>query len=198
MSKYDHLHFERLYEEEIDPWRFRDSDYEADKYQKTIDALPPGTFSLCLELGCSIGVLTRLLAEKCDRIIAIDTSEKAIREAEKACAGLRVDFRQAHLPKGRLGQGMDLVVASEVLYYLEPDALSELAKRLSEAVKPSAVCIGVHWTGSTDYPLGADEACELFATQANLTSLDRLDMANYRLDVWQFPDSCALSDRYPR
>jgi len=189
MSTYDQRHFEALYDGEIDPWRFRESEYEARKYRATIEALPSQRFSKCLELGCSIGVLTRMLADCCDAIVAVDTSAKALSEARNACFHLPVDFRRAHLPEGDFGEGFDLVVASEVLYYLDPPALTRLARRLSRVVQPGAVCVAVHWTGETDYPMTADAAVQLFEREAALERVEQRITEHYRLDVWGFSDS---------
>lgn len=187
MSTYDKAHFDRLYEADIDPWHFRKSAYEAEKYRATIDAFPQPRFSKCLELGCSIGVLTKLLAARCDAIVAIDTSARALEEAKKICAGLNVDFRQAYLPEGEIGEGYDLVVASEVLYYLDAPSLGALATRLAGLVKPGATCIGVHWTGPTDYPLSGDHATQLFQMESDLARVSHATTDQYRLDVWTFP-----------
>jgi hypothetical protein len=133
-------------------------------------------------------VLTGQLAQRCDATIAIDTSARALEEASKVCAGLNVDFRRAYLPEGDLGDGFDLVVASEVLYYLDEPSLLTLAARLGGVVKPGATCIAVHWTGPTDYPLSGDRATELFQREAGLRRVDHTRTPKYRLDVWTFPD----------
>ena len=71
MSTYtDPAHFDRLYGADPDPWKFATSDYERDKYAATLAALPDRRFTRCYEVGCSIGVLTRQLAPRCDAILA--------------------------------------------------------------------------------------------------------------------------------
>ena len=66
--------FERLYHESPDPWGYRTSDYEREKYAATLAALPKRSHGLCLEVGCSIGVLHRpaggsLRARRRDRLL---------------------------------------------------------------------------------------------------------------------------------
>lgn len=187
MSNYDHAHFEQLYEKDIDPWQFCSSAYEAAKYRATLNALPSGRFSRCLELGCSIGVLTKELAQRCDTVVGVDTSARALQEAAARCKGLDVRFVQAHLPAGDFGENFDLIVASEVLYFLDADALQSLAGRLVAAASPHALCVGVHWTGSTDYPLSADEASEQLQKLAHLERIAHTETETYRLDLWRFP-----------
>ena len=59
-------HFQCLYQANPDPWGFRTSAYEQTKYRQTLSALGDRHFTSGLEVGCSIGVLTRVLAERCD------------------------------------------------------------------------------------------------------------------------------------
>ena len=74
--------FERRYRLDPDPWSYETSDYERVKYQRTLAACGPGPFSTAIELGCSIGVFTALLAPRCRRVVAIDGSATAIARAQ--------------------------------------------------------------------------------------------------------------------
>ncbi len=71
-------YFEQLYVRDPDPWRFATSGYERDKYAATLAALPNRRFASGFEVGCSIGVLTRQLAERCDALLAADGSPTAL------------------------------------------------------------------------------------------------------------------------
>ena len=62
---HDAEHFRRLYARSADPWGFRTSGYEQEKYRRTIAALGERRFRSGFEPGCSIGVLTRMLATRC-------------------------------------------------------------------------------------------------------------------------------------
>lgn len=115
----DQTYFETLYARSPDPWEFRTSLYERRKYRATVDILPRTRYRRALEVGCSIGVFTRLLAERCDGLLALDTSSRALAEAERDNADLgHVEFRLATLPREFPGGQYDLIVLSEVLYYL--------------------------------------------------------------------------------
>ncbi len=74
-------YFEEKFRADIDPWNFRTSSYERAKYQATINALTRVRYGHALEVGCAIGVLSKLLATRCDRLLALDGSETAIAEA---------------------------------------------------------------------------------------------------------------------
>ncbi len=67
-SSLDRSYFETLYSQSVDPWDFRTSPYEQRKYAATLDILSRPRYARALEVGCSIGVLTRLLAGRCDRV----------------------------------------------------------------------------------------------------------------------------------
>jgi len=64
-------YFDALYAASPDPWAFETSAYERAKYAATLDALPARRYRRALEVGCSIGVLTRQLADRCDIKISI-------------------------------------------------------------------------------------------------------------------------------
>ena len=100
--------------------------------------------------------------------------------------GLRnVEFAQMFVP-GDWPQGeFDLVVLSEVVYYLDADDVAKLAARLSQTLAPRGNIVMVHWTGETNYPLSGDEAAELLITRLEgLVEVIRRDRRpEYRLDV---------------
>lgn len=190
MSRFDRTYFESLYERNPDPWKFRDSAYEQGKYAVTIASLARPHYAKALELGCSIGVLTQRLAGICDEVVAVDTSTRALAAARASCSGMNVDFRQAHLPDGDWGTGFDLVVLSEILYYLDVRALERLARRVEDAMLAGAECIAVHWIGETDYPLSGDRASELFLKLWPGPSLLHRRTTHYRIDGWRPRETC--------
>jgi 2-polyprenyl-3-methyl-5-hydroxy-6-metoxy-1,4-benzoquinol methylase len=155
-------YFEDKYKADIDPWQFRTSDYERDKYRATLRSLSRENYAAGLEVGCSIGVLTKLLSFRCVNLLAIDTSETAI-EAAKSMNDSNVSFRRATLPKDFPAGTFDLIVLSEVLYYFEKADLERVAQSCSGAIARDGEIVLCHWLGETDYPLTGTEASELFA-----------------------------------
>lgn len=191
--RYDHGFFEKLYTEHDDPWAVLTSDYEQDKFDATLGALQRDTYSNALELGCSIGALTRRLAPRCKALTAVDTSPAALRRARLHCPDAHVSFVQAHLPDGDWHGPYDLVVLSEVLYYFPVPALVRLADRLSHVVTRHTEVISVHWTGDTDYPLSGDRATELFQSLLRAQVRQRVRHPSYRLETWSM-EQAALPD----
>jgi 2-polyprenyl-3-methyl-5-hydroxy-6-metoxy-1,4-benzoquinol methylase len=157
-------YFEEKYKANIDPWQFRTSEYERDKYQATMASLSKDRYASALEVGCSIGVLTRLLSPRCNGLLAIDASATAIEEA-KSINGGSVTFRVANLPAEFPEGTFDLIVLSEVLYYFDKSDLAHVTRLCSDAISQDGEIVLCHWLGETDYPLTGAEASELFARQ---------------------------------
>nr|MBA3572624.1 class I SAM-dependent methyltransferase [Pyrinomonadaceae bacterium] len=179
-------YFDRLYARCADPWDFETSPYEAAKYAATLAALPRPRYANPLELGCSIGVLTQLLAQRCERLLATDVSEAALAQARVRCADLpRVIFDRrdisANFPDGRF----DLILISEVGYYFSPPDLESLRAKIATVLAPRGHLLLVHYTGETNYPLAADAVHETFLAWKGRTwshlKTNRSD--RYRLDM---------------
>jgi 2-polyprenyl-3-methyl-5-hydroxy-6-metoxy-1,4-benzoquinol methylase len=179
-------YFEALYAQDGDPWKFASSEYEAEKYARTLAALPEARYGAALEIGCSIGVLTRQLATRCERLVAIDAAPTPLAEARRRCQGLaNVEFAQMFVP-GEWPQGVfDLILLSEVIYYLDAADVAKLAKRVEAALAARGTVVLVHWTGETDYPLTGDQAAESFmqALQDRIEVVGFARRPEYRLDV---------------
>ena len=179
-------YFEGMYADNADPWRFATSDYEREKYAATIAALPKAHYRSAVEIGCSIGVLTRQLAARCDAILGTDVVAAALASA-RALNGDRpnVRFEQGAVPKDWPEGRFDLVVLSEVTYFLDRPDVARLARKVEGALEPDGDIVLVHWLGLTDFPLSGDEAPEAFiAETAGFTRILRQERtADYRLDV---------------
>ena len=65
-------HFEARYAADPDPWDFEGSAYERAKYERTLAALGERRYASAFEAGCSIGVFTAMLADRCDELLAVD------------------------------------------------------------------------------------------------------------------------------
>ena len=178
-------HFDRLYADNKDPWDFETSPYERDKYAATLAALPAPHYSSVLEVGCSIGVFTRSLAARADAVLAVDVAEAALVRAREICAGLdHVRFERLVLPEDWPGESYDLIIWSEVLYYLGGLPQIEQAARLSrQALLPGGAIVLVNWRGPTDGYCTGEQAADTFLAAAGLRPLHHVREEKYRLDV---------------
>ena len=182
-------YFDAVYAADPDPWRFETSAYEATKYADTVDALGDRRFASAFEIGCSIGVLTRSLATRCELLLAVDISEAALRQARQRCTDLpqvellRIDVAQ-EFPQRRF----DLVVMSEVGYYWSRPDLERVLERIEASLLPGGLLLLVHWTPVVaDYPLRGDDVHDAALGRATATGEMRpvsgWRRENYRLDL---------------
>jgi len=179
-------YFEAKYAADPDPWQFGSSDYEARKYAATLAALPGIRFERALEAGCSIGVLTALLAERCDALLAFDVAEIALVQARIRNADHpHVRSERRSLPRDWPTGTFDLMVFSEVLYYLDRADLLRVAAATRGGLSLDGAVLLVHWLGPTDYSLTGDAASELFiGALADVCSVTRSERKlEYRLDL---------------
>jgi LmbE family N-acetylglucosaminyl deacetylase/protein-L-isoaspartate O-methyltransferase len=152
----DQQYFDALYERNPDPWRFATRWYEKRKRAITLASLPAERYASGLEIGCSIGLLTADLAERCDRLLAVDVAEAAVRQARQRAPLATVEQRDVtrDYPEG----SFDLVVLSEVGYYLSTPALARLLTAIAASLSPTGVLVACHWRHPVaDYPLSGDE-----------------------------------------
>lgn len=179
-------YYDALYTADPDPWQFASSPYERGKYTLTLNAMPKSRYRSALEVGCSIGVLTRSLASRCDAVLALDAAPTPIVEARNRCVGLsNVRFEQMFVPDEWPGGVFDLILLSEVIYYLSRTDVGRLAARVLTALPRGGSVILVHWIGPTNYPLSGDEAAGLFIERVRPTCVvKRADRyRQFRLDV---------------
>ncbi len=181
-------YFDSLYAGDPDPWGFASSEYESAKYAATLAALPNARYQSALEVGCSIGVFTRMLAERCEALLAIDPAERALGAARRRCrANPNVTFNRMAAPNQWPLGWFDLIVLSEVVYYFTRPQTARLADCIETTLRPGGHVILVHWLGETDYPLSGDEAADaLLGDAASFTKLLRQERTpEYRLDLLQ-------------
>ena len=110
--------FESLFAEGDDPWRYT-TPYEQVKYAQSLALLPKARFRRALEMACAEGHFTARLTPRVDLLVAADISRVALdRARERVNGASNVQFVHLDLAKDPLPGGFDLVVCSEVLYYM--------------------------------------------------------------------------------
>jgi predicted TPR repeat methyltransferase len=179
-------YFAKIYETNADPWQFETSPYEREKYLASLTALPLDRYRQGFEIGGSIGVLTRLLANRCDRLLSVDVSPVAQRRAQTRCSDqTHVEFGIMQFPRETPTQTFDLIVLSEVGYYLCERDLLIARDWTVNFLQPGGHLLLVHWTPFVeDYPLTGDEVhdCFLEATPTPLSRVYHAKTTKYRID----------------
>ncbi|UNK41495.1 class I SAM-dependent methyltransferase [Luteimonas sp. S4-F44] len=138
-------YFHALYTDD-DPFGCRHRWYEARKRALLLASLPAEAYDAGWEIGCSNGELTVALAARCRTLLATDLDPRAVelaRARTATCAGVHVDAM--HHPQQWPTGTFDLIVLSEVGYYLAPDALDALLARLPTSLRDAGVFVACHW-----------------------------------------------------
>ncbi|WP_421997000.1 glycosyltransferase [Reyranella sp.] len=188
-------YWEAVYRTE-DPWAYG-SAYEQLKYRRTLDLVPPGPVGRAIELACSEGRFTAMLAPRVGHLVASDISQTALDRARTRCRDHgNIDYRRLDLFDDNLPADMDLVVCSEVLYDLaDRDELQRVAARLAGMLVPGGRLLAAHAFVLKDDPhaTGYDWDCafgaETIATVLGATpglALERsLRTELYRIDLFR-------------
>jgi peptidoglycan/xylan/chitin deacetylase (PgdA/CDA1 family) len=196
---YGRSHFETLFASGPDPWRYT-SPYEETKYGQTLDLLPPGPVGRALELACAEGHFTVRLAPRTGHLAAADVSTIALERARRRCAALpnleNVEFLPLDLTRDPLPGGQELIVCSEVLYYVGGrDALRAVAGRLAAALAPGGHLLTAHACLVADdadrpgfdwpHPFGARVIGETLAAAGELRLVRELRTPLYRIQLFR-------------
>jgi SAM-dependent methyltransferase len=180
-------HFDKLYDKSDDPWELASSWYERRKYSMTLASLPRERYGHALEPGCAIGELTRLLAQRCDQLISFDFAKAAVESARERTQHLpNVSIRLASLPAG-LPQGQfDLIVVSEVLYYLSGDDLRVALNVLLDRLAIGGDLVTVHHS-AVDRCYGYDgfNVHDFIMMHSGLERLVHIDDKDFVLDIFR-------------
>jgi len=140
--------FERLYGDEEDPYGLRTRWYEARKRAILLAALPRPAYARAFEPACGVGELTHALAPRCEQLLASDFSSHALRIAsERNRAFEHVRFERQTLPRDwpRPRGGFDLIVVSELGYFLEAEAMARLAQCCGETLGTEGTLVACDW-----------------------------------------------------
>ena len=193
-------YFDRLYAGADDPWQLSTRWYEERKYAITLGLLPDRRYRHAFEPGCSIGTLTELLAQRCDHVTAVDVADAALRGADarlrKAGCRDRITLAQSSLDAAWPPGPFDLLVLSEVAYYLEADSLAALLGREIARLQPGAAVVAAHWRHPVaDYPLSGDAANAVVAATRGLRSLGAYRDRDVVIDVFDTGDGRSVAAR---
>jgi hypothetical protein len=138
--------FDAVHRTAVDPWGYEDSWYEQRKRALTLAALPEPKYDAGLEVGCSIGTLSAGLAARCGRFLAVDASSTALAQAARRLAPFAgAEARHLTVPQQWPDGTFDLIVVSEVGYYLAPSELDDLFGRIAAALAPGGTLLLCHW-----------------------------------------------------
>lgn len=189
-------YFDGLFAASDDPWAFKSRWYEVRKRAFTLACLPAARYASAYEPGCANGELSAALADRCDALLVSDGSHAATTLARKRLIELRhVTVTQAWLPEEWPSAGFDLVVLSELGYYLDRRSLVSLACKARESLRPGGTVVACHWRAQIEgCELDGDLVHELLDATLGLPSHGQWLESDFRIDVW-CDDAKSLAQR---
>jgi trans-aconitate methyltransferase len=186
MERLPDSYFEDMYTTSGDPWQLADRWYEQRKYAITMAMLPDARYRHAFEPGCSVGVLTEKLIGRCDRVTSLDVAQAAL-DATRERVGMHpnLTLRRSSLDEDWPAADFDLVMLSEVAYYLSAETLRAVLDRECARLAVGATVVAAHWRHPTDYPLSGDEANAIIRVTADMVGIGTYRDEDVVIDVLQ-------------
>jgi SAM-dependent methyltransferase len=191
-------YFDALHESADDPWGFESRWYEERKRAILLASLPDREYREVLEVGTSTGVLSRELAARASaRFVGVDVSEVALARAAERNSDLpHAAFDRMTVPADWPDGTFDLVVVSEVGYYLDPAPLTALFDRIAATLAPAGALVLCHWRHTiVDRALTGDDVHAVLERRPEFVRLARHLEEDFVLDVVVRPPAVSVAAR---
>jgi len=144
-------HFDELHSEHADPWDVDRRWYERRRRQVALALLPREVMGRTFEPGCSIGALTEQLAPRSSTLLAWDASRPAVELARRRVERFpHVQVEQGAIPVAWPEGTFDLVVLSELGYYLSEVELGQALDATARSLGEGGTFLAVHWRHVAD------------------------------------------------
>lgn len=179
-------YFDELFDGNDDPWAFRTRWYEQRKRNLTLAALPRQRYQRVFEPGCANGELSLRLAERCDDLLCMDMSARAVELASRRLS----QHPQSQVIQGRLPDDwpegrFDLVVVSEWAYYLEPALFVLVIQRIRASLSANGAVLACHWLHPIEgCPMDGRTAHGLLAEHLGMPRTLVHEEADFLLEMW--------------
>lgn len=156
--------FERLYLESPDPWNYQSSAYERRKYERVLAGALQwrSANGSALEVGCSVGVFSRMLTEHFEKVTAIDISKEALAAASDYNRdGKNVRIVHSDLRSLDIDEQYDVIFCAEILSYVGKKDVETVCRQLEKYLSARGIIVLVTGVsskhlGSLDYDGWAD------------------------------------------
>lgn len=174
--------------DEGDPFGFDVHPEEQLKFDRTLEVCGDGPLGRVLELGCAVGTFTEVLAPRATDVLAIDVSQSAVDQVLRRLDGQdHVRAVAMAIPDEFPDETFDLVIASDVLYYLPVPVLQRCVDRIEESLAPGGTFVSVHYVPRMGSVLNGEEAHDVIIAHTRLehTLSERAEFGpgrTYRVD----------------
>jgi hypothetical protein len=179
-------YFDELFQASDDPWAFKQRWYERRKRALTLAALPRERYSAIFEPGCANGELSADLATRCDHLLACDTCLPAVELARQRLSAFdHAQVIQARLPQQWPDQRFDLIVLSELGYYLDEADLHLWIDRALASLTDGGQLLACHWRPAIEgCPLDAERVHAILQARLQMPRLFSHHEPDFLLDIW--------------
>jgi trans-aconitate methyltransferase len=193
-------YFDRMYQAAADPWQLQDRWYEKRKFAITMALLPHPRYRHAFEPGCSVGVLTEQLAARCDHVTATDVVPSALDAAERrlvrAARRGNVTLLRRSLDESWPATNFDLVMLSELGYYMDAATLRGILDREIPRLTNPATVVAAHWRHAVaDYPMTGDQTNAVIADTAGLHRVGGYLDEDVAIDVFDTASAASVASR---
>lgn len=177
--------------DEGDPFGFDRNPEEQLKFARTLEVCGDGPLGRVLELGCAVGSFTELLAPRADDVVALDISQSAVDQVvERTRQYSNVRAVAMNIPDEYPAGTFDLVVASDVLYYLPVEVLQRCLERIEASIAEGGAFVAVHYVPRMGSVLNGDEAHDVVTAHTVLEHVlsERAEFGpgrTYRVDRYE-------------
>lgn len=182
---YPRDHFESLFTNKSDPWNYSGA-HQQERLKILLQQIPQGG-QLVLEAGCAEGTFTAVLAERVQRVIAVDISGAALKRAKSRCRLFsNVSFVQADLLHLPFRAVFDVIICAGVLeYFPEPPFFHEIADRVQDLLVPGGYLVLEHRWATGDGSRAGQVIHEHFASSPRVKCRSLLRQNEYGISVFQ-------------
>lgn len=171
-----------------DPWRLDESEYEKRRFALTLACLGRPRYKRVLEIGCATGQLAEQLRQRADYVVGLDASEKALDVAR--ARGGEVHWTLGAAPAAIPDGEFDLIVLSEVAYFLDGIELLATLRAVRRQLSPQGEILIATWNAPTeDIPLDGPTVHDQAASVFDLPLRARYHDADLTIQVWGQPVS---------
>ncbi|WP_010219156.1 class I SAM-dependent methyltransferase [Sphingomonas sp. PAMC 26621] len=184
MKPIDLAGFEQKFASDADPWSTFTNRDEAHKRGAILHGLGSGPIGRVLELAAGNGSNSVALAHRALRLDATEGAESGVELVRRAVGADRhVQVRRLVLPGRFPAARYDAVVVAEVLYYLSPRALRQVARDVAASLRSGGRLVLAHHR--VDYPDFVQHAAHIHARFLAATGVRWRGVGDTRTGRWR-------------
>ncbi len=176
-------YFDDLFARGADPWLYEDDEVSKRRKSLILGLLRPAPVRAMLEIGCASGWMTRDLALRAEKLVAVDCSPNALRMARERCQDRsNVEFAELDLLKDPIEGRFEVVVCAGVLNFFPRAAQAAIRAKIVGAVEPGGLLLLEHLQDlQPGYEVSGRELHESYARQPGFDTIGNLEEDIYEI-----------------